>query len=167
MDKTKQAIHLADRSPPVNAVQLRKVLNIMFPHSYIKLYHQPPNSVCSIFSIKTTFVGRDKFTNVNNSEEHDYESGCYSEEGLKYEASSEPSSRGQVIRLQNQLQNSLVDHQAKAVGLCPFRRAIYDQCFGRCNYSELLGLAFCLSRCIYNYNDEINHERMIDVSNKI
>jgi hypothetical protein len=83
-----------------NAAQLRRVLDAMFPHSYIKLYHQPPQSVCSLFNIRPSS-----------------------------EPSSEPSSRVQVLHLQDQLNESLVEHRAKPVGLCPIRRAIYDQCF--------------------------------------
>lgn len=118
------------------AAQLRRTLNVMFPHSYIKLYHQPPHSVCTLFSIKqscspssfvtsSTYSGGDDGDKLNRPQSP----------GVRFEASTEPSSRAHVIQLQDQLQASLVEHQARPVGLCPIRRAIYDQCFGMCSSS--------------------------------
>ena len=113
MDKIRHTLPPVERPLGSQAAHLRKVLNVMFPHSYLKLYHRPPYSVCSIFKTKTTQCSEEEL-----------------EDSL--EASSEPASRAQILSLQKQLQGSLAEHQAKLVGLCPIRRAIYDQCFGRC-----------------------------------
>jgi hypothetical protein len=162
----KLASTAADNAPPSHSVaQLRKVLSVMFPHSYIGLYHQPPHSVCSPFRIKQVAPAASA-TKVNlvmknkkkkksaQSEqvllgvdqerlpvdEHDNggqsslspsSSTCSSALfNLRLEPSTEPSSRVQVLQLHDQLADSLVGHKAKPVGLCPVRRAIYDQCFG-------------------------------------
>lgn len=117
MDRSALVSNMAEYpiSSVYQATRLRKVLNVMFPHSYIELYHQPPRSVCSIFKMKT----------IAWQQEDD------SSAILKYEASSEPLNRTQIVSFQQQLQRSLVEHGAKLVGLCSIRRAIYDQCFGR------------------------------------
>lgn len=113
-----------------NHAQLRKVLNVMFPPSYIKLNHRPPNTVCSL--LNTTCWPR-IYCNSN----HDYygdsrEQLSDSDSGIEQDfASTEPASRKSVITLRDHLNSSLIQHQAKPVGLCPIRRAIYDQCFGR------------------------------------
>lgn len=94
------------------SAHLRQVLSIMFPPAYIQLNHMPPNSVCSLLNTR-----------------------CWPQNPLtdqhRYEASMEPISRAALIGLRQRLDSSLVKHQAKAVGLCPIRRSIYDQLFGR------------------------------------
>lgn len=106
--------------------RLRKVLNVMFPQAYIEIYHQPPNSVCSIFSTK--LVPSIEEVGDDNDEPTDWKP---SPAIIKLEASTEPSSRAKLVNLREQFNTSLVVHQAKPIGLCPIRRAIYDQCFGR------------------------------------
>lgn len=117
-----------------NNAQLRKVLNVMFPSSYIKLHHRPPNTVCSL--LNTT-----NWPQITcNSNQRDYddlrEQFVDSDSVIEQQelASTEPTSRKSVITLRDHLNSSLVKHQAKPVGLCPIRRAIYDQCFGRLKF---------------------------------
>lgn len=95
---------------------LRKVLNFMFPQSYLELHHQPPNSPCTLLSTKC-------WTNQNISLE-DEGQDCF-----HIEASTEPSSRANIVTLREHLNASLIEHQAKQFGLCPVRRAIFNQCF--------------------------------------
>lgn len=99
-----------------NSAYLRKVLNVMFPSSYISSYHIPPNSICTLLSTSQNRIGfqHESTSNTNT-----------------YEASTEPISRANLINFRNQFNDSLIEHQAKQAGLCPIRRAIYDQCFGR------------------------------------
>lgn len=113
-------------------LHLRKVLNAMFPSSYIKLYHQPPNAVCSLLNItcwptkessSLSTYSRNQNFNLKYRNQQDYT--CL------LEPSTEPSSRSNIISLQKHFDETLIDHQAKSVGLCPIRRCIYDQCFGR------------------------------------
>lgn len=101
--------------------QLRRVLNVMFTSSYIQLYHQPPNSICSPLSIKCCPSQEAD----NKKDQRDIEFNTH-----HLEPSTEPSLRSGIISLREHLNTSLVQHQAKSVGLCPIRRAIYDQCFG-------------------------------------
>lgn len=95
----------------------------MFPEQYIKLYHRPPHSVCSLLNTKHRASGRDDIDTDPTTE--DLNDGQW-----RIEASTEPSSRAAVSNLRESFEASLVEHQAKPVGLCPIRRAIYDQCFG-------------------------------------
>lgn len=99
----------------LNGHHLRKTLNIMFPSAYITLYHRPPNSACSPLLLRAVPI-RD-----NNGEQAQ----------PAFEVSSEPSSRSSISYLCQFLESSLIEHQAKSTGLCPVRRAIYDQCFGK------------------------------------
>lgn len=112
---------------------LRRVLNVMFPPAYIKLFHQPPQSVCSLFNLK--LASQSIATSLSSSDSRQRQS--LDNNKLQLEPSSEPSSRAHVVQLQDLLQESLVEHQAKPVGLCPIRRAIYDQCFGECHLSSM------------------------------
>lgn len=98
--------------------QLRKVLNIIFPPSYVQLYHKPPNSLCSLLDLSSSYTCNHQFGEENLERE------------AIYEVSTEPSCRESIIALRDQLDSSLNEHQAKPVGLCPIRRAIYNQCFG-------------------------------------
>lgn len=126
LDKIEPTFTMADRPVAWQAAQVGRVLNVMFPHSYIEQYHRPPHSVCSIFKTKTAS-----------------EMASESADECRFEASSEPTARAQVVQLQQQLQDSLAVHQAKPVGLCPVRRAIYDQCFGRCKPLEASAWQCC------------------------
>ncbi|NXM79158.1 IDLC protein, partial [Serilophus lunatus] len=45
------------------------------------------------------------------------------------EVSSEPSTRRDVVQLQEQLDRQLQQRQARESGLCPVRRELYTQCF--------------------------------------
>lgn len=124
---------------------LRRVLNVMFPQSYIELYHRAPHSVCSLFNFKCNLSPSSGDVTLIKQQPEEEEGILTGQQGgrpaqaqarpraqVKLEASSEPSSRAKVVNLREQLSSSLVEHQAKAIGLCPIRRAIYDQCFGRC-----------------------------------
>lgn len=102
-----------------NNAYLRKVLNTMFPPSYILCYHTQPNSICSL---------------LNTTQQRN--ANCLQQEqstDCTYEVSTEPMSRSNLINFRDEFNASLVEHQAKQAGLCPIRRAIYDQCFGRLN----------------------------------
>lgn len=111
----------------VNAAQVRKVLDTLFPSAYLKLYHRPPHSVCSIFNTRLTY-------DPNATYHDDHDDQRHQEANLA--ASSEPSGRAQIINLQRQFHNSLAQHRARPVGLCPVRRAIYDQLFGEYKISS-------------------------------
>ncbi|NXX95643.1 IDLC protein, partial [Centropus bengalensis] len=45
------------------------------------------------------------------------------------EVSNVPSTRGDVIHLQEQLDRRLRERQARETGICPVRRELYQQCF--------------------------------------
>lgn len=45
--------------------------------------------------------------------------------------SSAPCTRMDVIHLQEQLDRSLQGRQARETGICPVRRELYSQCFGK------------------------------------
>lgn len=110
--------------------QLSWVSNVMFPPSYIKFHHRPPNTVCSL--LNTSCWPR---IPCNNQKDYD---GTVQDQLSDYEvgperelASTKPCSRKSVISSRDSLNSSLIKHQAKVVGLCPIRRVIHDQCFGR------------------------------------
>lgn len=44
--------------------------------------------------------------------------------------SSTPATRLDVINLQEKLDTSLQQRQARETGICPVRRELYSQCFG-------------------------------------
>ena len=46
--------------------------------------------------------------------------------------SSTPATRLDVINLQEKLDTSLQQRQARETGICPVRRELYSQCFGEC-----------------------------------
>lgn len=48
------------------------------------------------------------------------------------EVSTAPSTRRDVVLLQEQLDRQLQQRQARETGLCPVRRELYTQCFGQC-----------------------------------
>lgn len=103
--------------------QLRRVLDVIFPVSYVKKYHQPPQSVCSLIQFKCASKCQpNKLTETGKD--------CPKDD-VCCKVSSEPASRIAIRNLHNQLNASLQEHQAKPAGLCPVRRAIYDQCLGR------------------------------------
>ena len=51
---------------------------------------------------------------------------------LQY-VSKEPSSRLDVITLQEALDQRLMHRQAREMGICPVREDLYSQCFGACS----------------------------------
>lgn len=115
-----------------SSAQLRKTLNAMFPPEYIQLYHKPPNSVCSLLKTKCwPKVQRSQDTKSTPEEDQRYLL-------VDEEVSSEPSSRASLASLRENLRLSLVQHQAKAVGLCPIRRRIYEQLFGRFRFKWMI-----------------------------
>lgn len=50
------------------------------------------------------------------------------------EVSSVPSTRLDVVQLQEQLDLKLQQRQARETGICPVRRELYSQCFGQCSW---------------------------------
>lgn len=50
----------------------------------------------------------------------------------KFQVSSTPATRLDVINLQEQLDMRLQQRQARETGICPVRRELYTQCFGKC-----------------------------------
>ena len=46
------------------------------------------------------------------------------------QVSSTPSTRMDVVHLQEQLDLKLQQRQARETGICPVRRELYSQCFG-------------------------------------
>ncbi|NXV82002.1 IDLC protein, partial [Atlantisia rogersi] len=48
------------------------------------------------------------------------------------QVSSAPSTRVDVVHLQEQLDLRLQQRQARETGICPVRRELYTQCFGQC-----------------------------------
>lgn len=52
--------------------------------------------------------------------------------------SSTPATRLDVINLQEKLDTSLQQRQARETGICPVRRELYSQCFGElCRYTTI------------------------------
>ncbi|KAK2582682.1 hypothetical protein KPH14_004956 [Odynerus spinipes] len=49
------------------------------------------------------------------------------------QVSSTPATRLDVINLQEQLDMKLQQRQARETGICPIRRELYTQCFGKCS----------------------------------
>lgn len=47
------------------------------------------------------------------------------------QVSSTPSTRMDVVHLQEQLDLKLQQRQARETGICPVRRELYSQCFGK------------------------------------
>lgn len=47
------------------------------------------------------------------------------------QVSSAPTTRIDVVHLKEQLDKKLQEWQAKETGICPVRREIYSQCFGK------------------------------------
>lgn len=54
--------------------------------------------------------------------------------------SSTPATRLDVINLQEKLDTSLQQRQARETGICPVRRELYSQCFGEVLIHDLLML---------------------------
>lgn len=48
--------------------------------------------------------------------------------------SSIPATRADVITLQEQMDTKLQQRQARETGICPVRRELYSQCFGKINF---------------------------------
>lgn len=84
--------------------------------------HSNPEVPCSLLRIKTIWTSQET-SSISGDDDDD------TRQQFKYEVSTEPSSRASVLLLRNHLNESLVKHQAKATGLCPIRRAIYEQLF--------------------------------------
>lgn len=105
--------------------RLRQTLNSLFPHNYINLYNVRKASIPG------------KFFNSQQQQHQwqifSYRVATYPEDTSKewLEASSEPSTRSQLLKLVRCFDSILKHHQAKPIGLCPIRRSIYDQCFGK------------------------------------
>lgn len=130
----------------VGAAQLRRVLDIIFPADYLRRYHRPPQSICSLLQIKCwprcQMLATDKqniyySANIHATNHDDpttspttSPSQIQHQHQHQCQVSSEPSSRYAIRCLRQQLQSSLEQHGAKAVGLCHIRRTIYDQCLG-------------------------------------
>ena len=57
----------------------------------------------------------------------------WSESGQLWQqcVSSTPATRLDVLNLQEQLDTRLQQRQARETGICPVRRELYSQCFGR------------------------------------
>lgn len=62
---------------------------------------------------------------------------CWEEEGQLWQqtVSSTPATRQDVINLQEMLDMRLQQTQARETGICPIRRELYTQCFGRTRHS--------------------------------
>lgn len=57
------------------------------------------------------------------------------------QVSSTPATRLDVVNLQEELERRLQQRQARETGICPVRRELYSQCFGKyfvcmCNESD-------------------------------
>lgn len=50
---------------------------------------------------------------------------------ILFQVSSEPVTRNDVIKLTEQLDIRLQQSQAKMLGICPIRRELFTQCFGK------------------------------------
>lgn len=63
---------------------------------------------------------------------------CWEEDGNLWTqtVSSTPASRQEVINLQELLDTKLEASQARETGICPVRRELYMQCFGRREIEE-------------------------------
>ena len=68
--------------------------------------------------------------------------------------SSVPATRMDVISLEEQLNTRLKQRQARETGICPIRRELYSQCFGKatCTTTDFakLSTAYEWSFMIYN-----------------
>lgn len=62
------------------------------------------------------------------------------------QVSSTPSTRMDVVHLQEQLDLKLQQRQARETGICPVRRELYSQCFGEHGGTKLPSLR---PRCIF------------------
>jgi len=58
---------------------------------------------------------------------------CWEEDGQLWQqsVSSTPATRQDVINLQEMLDTRLQQTQARETGICPVRRELYSQCFGK------------------------------------
>lgn len=102
-----QAQHVAD-------ARLRKVLDTLFPSLSEE---KNANSQTRRLLVDCNFLK--KITLLKSSGD-----SCV-------KISAEPASRQTILQLQHKLNSCLAFHRAKVYGLCPIRRAIYDQCFGK------------------------------------
>lgn len=122
---------------------LRRVLDTIFPSSYIHKWHKSPQSVYTVFNFKTCA----KDAPGENEGTHDLDSllrgnitciasardsSTADQQTEKLEASMVPMSRIELTCLRYRFEASLADAGAKPFGLCPLRRIIYDQMFGKC-----------------------------------
>lgn len=126
--------------PQSHKSYLKKALRTIFPSDYIQLHHTPPHTICSLFNFRSTITSGQSINigaspgitspyskpRGNISTQADKKRDC-----VRYEASTEPMSRAEFIHLRQRFNCSLIEHQAKPVGLCPIRRILYDQMFGR------------------------------------
>lgn len=75
---------------------------------------------------------------------------CWEEDGQLWQqsVSSTPATRQDVINLQEMLDTRLQQTQARETGICPVRRELYSQCFGKdpvCNGLPSFALMMCSS----------------------
>lgn len=74
--------------------------------------------------------------------------------------SSTPATRLDVINLQEKLDTSLQQRQARETGICPVRRELYSQCFGEMNAQMVK------SSCIFVPTDEIIRQITIECAER-
>lgn len=53
-----------------------------------------------------------------------------------------PATRVDVVNLAEKLDSKLLERHAREIGICPIRRELYDQCFGKYFYSKILTLFY-------------------------
>ena len=114
MDRSQDNLLALVASAGDEPAQLRQVLNSILPPEHIKLAH------CS--SQAHGLLA----TRLEAGASH-----CGDTSMPLCVASSEPSSRGSVLELAKTFESQLIERQAKPVGLCPIRRSLYEQLFGR------------------------------------
>lgn len=59
--------------------------------------------------------------------------------------SSTPATRLDVINLQEQLDMRLQQRQARETGICPVRRELFSQCFGKTLLDEPISISYLSS----------------------
>jgi dynein light intermediate chain len=60
------------------------------------------------------------------------------------QVSSTPATRLDVVNLQEELDRRLQQRQARGTGICPVRRELYSQCFGKFIRLEKSGVLIVL-----------------------
>lgn len=51
-----------------------------------------------------------------------------------------PATRVDVVNLAEKLDSKLLERHAREIGICPIRRELYDQCFGKYFYLKYLNI---------------------------